>query len=284
MNRKQKNAEVDQSHRSEDDPYETSQQLYVNSWGDGHAAHFASQRCYDWMGSFVKDRKLVLEIGIGTGAGTLALCKNGSRVVSIDHNPRFFPRASELLISSGIPVVEERRAILRRDQSDELHLDYQPVKSRIPEAGVLLLDADAAYDRKFFEWICCQKGFDAVVCWNIGSHIAEVRSHDSEQAFRMIVQGAAFAIAHRCLSPGGVLHIVDRAIAVTETTKRSVRDAFVSNHRRNLIEFTVDQDTQYLTYESPPPESGIKMTPADSSKTINRDTGFAFVSFLCRRI
>jgi hypothetical protein len=64
-------------------------ETYAKNWSEGHATPFTTDGHFQWMADFVKGRFLVLEIGTGDGAGTLALCANGSTVVSVDHLSRF---------------------------------------------------------------------------------------------------------------------------------------------------------------------------------------------------
>ncbi|MCR4297359.1 MAG: hypothetical protein NUV75_01210, partial [Gallionella sp.] len=60
---------------------------YALEWGEGNAGHFTAAGYYDWMAAFLPKRRNVLEIGTGSGNGTLSLLSTGHTVVSVDENP-----------------------------------------------------------------------------------------------------------------------------------------------------------------------------------------------------
>jgi SAM-dependent methyltransferase len=191
---------------------------YADRWAV-NAGSFEQDGHYEWMASFVKSERLVLEVGTGDGRSTLALIRDGHSVVGVDENTVCLDRAEARLKAAGVRVVRERRERVRATGGSGYALSYpRPVNK--PEPGTaLLLEADFASDATLEEWLAEVGPFDAVVCWCIGTHGA--REHNDavgsmdDKSYRLKIQNRVYEVADRILKPGGVLQTVDRAGVVS---------------------------------------------------------------------
>jgi SAM-dependent methyltransferase len=59
------------------------QEIYSNQWKKSSDYSY-NNGSYSWMCSKIKKYKIILEIGSGTGQGTLSLLETGHKVISIE--------------------------------------------------------------------------------------------------------------------------------------------------------------------------------------------------------
>jgi predicted O-methyltransferase YrrM len=96
-------------------PLNQVREQYANNWAIGHAAHFKAQGHYEWMAGFLDGCPRIVEVGTGDGSGTIALCRRGAVVVSIEKNPFCLQVAERNLREAGIPVIAEPRGTVVAD-------------------------------------------------------------------------------------------------------------------------------------------------------------------------
>lgn len=185
--------------------FEQSRSWYAEKWAED-AAHFDEQALYGWMASFLSGFTRVLEIGTGEGSGTIALCEGGAAVVSIDENPLCLDIAYQNLIGRGIStLVEKRGQIVVKPPA--IAAEYDRITSAFPTKGALLIEGDVGNDLQLADWLKVVGPFDAIACWNIGTHFVRHRAVGGMEKYRLIVQNLVYALGSVILRSGGVLHV-----------------------------------------------------------------------------
>ncbi|MBK9211495.1 MAG: methyltransferase domain-containing protein [Saprospiraceae bacterium] len=123
---------------------------YAELWKSS-ARHFEVNGLYDWMCKFIRKYPKVVEIGCGTGQGTLALLKAGHKVISIDTNE--------------FCIEETKRKIVEMGYTVETSLN------KIESSDLVIIRGDITDD------ILCNKLSkiqpDLFLCWNIGTYWSE---------------------------------------------------------------------------------------------------------------
>lgn len=162
---------------------------------------YAKRGDYDWMAALVPGKR-VLEIGCGTGFGTLALARRGLAVLAVDS------------LAECLEVTRER--VREMAGADVAFL----------QAEVTALDAAARHAIESF-------APDAVVCWLMGAP-AETTSatpSDAGQAVAAYREKVHRAVAELAAGLGAVraLHFVDRT-AIPWQAKDIGRDTLVRYH------------------------------------------------------
>lgn len=117
----------------DDREYEYSAQWDISS------EYFFNKGYYSWMKDQIGDCSTLVEIGCGTGYGTLALAQAGIKVISIEKNEECIKKAKELLKVNG--VSDDQVVIIHGDIVDD----------------IFRAEITNKYD------------FEAVICWNIGT-------------------------------------------------------------------------------------------------------------------
>jgi tRNA G37 N-methylase Trm5 len=112
---------------------------YANQWSVS-ARFFYDNMYYQWMSSKLKDHKIVMELGCGTGYSTLELIKQGHQVIAIDKNHECIIAATKLISENGY----------NKD-------------------NVIFLEGDVT-DTNFIKKLYLEYPCDIVVCWNIGTY------------------------------------------------------------------------------------------------------------------
>lgn len=261
---------------------------YAREWGGGNAQQFATQGHYHWMAGFLNGHRRVLEIGTGSGSGTLALLAAGHTVVSIDENPECLKLARQKLEAAGHAVACENREIIEADQRG-YRVRYRKPASSFPAGGALLLEGDLLNDPALLEWIGAHSQFDAIACWLIGTYYE--RTYNAAISglaianpgdYRIRVHRALSEIADRILPHGGVFQIVDRGAPPTS-------EIAIQQHRNyhaylsagtSLTVISMD----YIRYDEPHHDAGpsIKLTPSSPGQDI-QPTETTFISVLFRK-
>lgn len=201
---------------------------------------------YDWMASFITSHNFVLEIGTGTGYSTLKLLDNGHKVIGIDENLECLIEAYELLTSQGKNVT----LITRENLSSELNnskyiINYSSFDIDINQYDGILIEADILNKKDEFlsSWLNSLGGFDAIVCWLIGSHSARP-FNESMPAwvkgnpfyYRISVQNEVYELADIILKNNGLLHLVDRSPEINEKIKEEI----IKSHKEQASVTTLE--------------------------------------------
>lgn len=261
---------------------EPVREKYANDWSEGHATRFETEGHYQWMADFVKGRSLVLEVGTGDGAATLALLVNGATVVSIESNPHCLERAHQKLIQAGVHVSREQRESLMVNDTGRAEIRWGKVTSRMPGQGVLLLGGDIVTDAELKSWLLQQQRFDAVVCWNIGASAIENTVARNEAEYRLIVQNKVYDLADQVLKSEGVLHIVDRGRELLPGQEQEQHSAMIEGHQdqASTTSLQVGSNIQIRSYTPPSAGSGVKMIALDTTKFAHDPNKGAFWSIV----
>ena len=173
--------------------------VYAEKWRRSSRL-FEENGCYRWMSSKVKDYKTILEIGCGSGSGTLALTKDGHEVVVVEENRECISMTQKLLQDNGC----------------------------IENVSFLEGDIVLSETRNI---ITKDKRINAVVCWNPGTQldvetfknyvkymieygltIEQIREAPSSSYCEMMLWHAC-SIAKSMNVP---IHIIDRATVIDE--------------------------------------------------------------------
>ncbi len=259
---------------------------YAREWGTGNAQQFGTQGHYDWMAGFLRGRNNVLEIGTGSGSGTLALLAAGHTVVSIDENPECLKLARQKLNTAGHAATYESREIIEPDQGT-YRVRYRKSASAFPAAGALLLEGDVLNDPALIEWIDAHRQFDAIACWLMGTYFERTRNTAIAELaianpgdYRLRVHRALSEMASRILPRGGVLHLVDRGAPPDS-------ELAIQQHRNYQAFLTAGTtftvvSMDYVRYDEPRADAGpaIKLTPSSPGQNAEpADTTFISVLF-----
>ena len=180
------------------------QENYSNQWQKS-SDYFYNNGAYSWMCSKIKKYKIILEIGSGTGQGTLSLLDSEHKIISIEKNKFCIEKAKSLLDSKGYKVGS--------------------AQSNLDECDVILLNSDLL-NSELTNWLK-DISFDLVVCWNMGSYwdkkminyyvpymleygltIEQIRSN-LESSYVELIIWKACKIASEKNVP---IHIIDRAL------------------------------------------------------------------------
>ncbi|MGA9701156.1 class I SAM-dependent methyltransferase [Pseudomonas sp.] len=174
---------------------------YAKEW-QVNSAGFESHGDYKWMATQLGNADTVLEIGCGSGNGTLELAKQGRRFVVIEPNAELAQMALNTLRNANISV------------------DYvaaSALHTTLP-TGNVIIDADI-FD-KSLDRLLASTQFDAIVCWLIGAEPERVASNlnvafDEFQGgeptlYRERLHARCGELGALCLKPRGLIHVVDR--------------------------------------------------------------------------
>ncbi len=145
---------------------------YATQWKASAAAH-QTEGDYAWLAAGVDTFERALEIGCGSGHGTLELLKRGHRIIAVDENPQCILATKELLEQNGktVEVVLRADPEVVRISGGRLVYDsnYRPVGA-VADVDCVLIEGDALDDPLLMEWLKAQAPFDAIVCWMLGTH------------------------------------------------------------------------------------------------------------------
>tara|TARA_R110002096_G_scaffold252595_4_gene445489 strand:- start:693 stop:1589 length:897 start_codon:yes stop_codon:yes gene_type:complete len=260
---------------------------YAKNWSK-HADHFRLTGYYDWMASFLKQFHRVFEIGTGDGSGTVALARNGSTVVSVDHNPKCQDIAEVRLASAGISTTRERRGKIN-SVGQGYRMTYSKPMSMVIDGEVLLLEGDVGndHDTELSEWLLSSPKFDAIACWNIGTYTALHQSFGTPQEYRLRTQNVTYELAECILRPGGVLHIIDRGQTPTDSTRATCIEGLLECHRdqASVTSLLVDsKSVEARQFVQPSEDTGIVMKRKDDTDNFQVEAGeMAFWSIIARK-
>lgn len=267
-------------------PLNQVREQYANNWANGHAEHFRTQGDYEWMAGFLDSCPRIVEVGTGDGSGTIALCRRGAVVVSIEKNPFCLQLAKRKLHEAGVPVIVESRGTVVPDaDGTSFEIAYSSINSQMPTEGALLLGGDVTVDRELVSWMVAHAPFDGIACWNIGTYRLNLDVTSNPSRYRLIVQNRVYEMAERILKPGGILHVVDRGRAPTEEHLQAMIESQFDGHQdqASITSLCVDPNIQYRVYEPPPENTGISMQAADTSVFGFDGNNMAFWSIVSRK-
>ena len=226
--------------------------LYARQWHVS-AKHLEKNGYYRWMASWLTGYQRILDIGIGTGQGVLALLERGHVVVGIEENPVCLGIAKTRLTNAGKNVVCETRGRAVVSAPESYSIQYCPPRSSTPAYGALLMEGDVLHDDPLIEWLMKHGLFDGVTCWCVGTHggrpshdVVKKRSVSTSGEYRLVVQNAIYELADKMLRPGGILQVVDRQ---EEPSKDYLREDVLRAHREQAsVTSLCVEGLEYLAY------------------------------------
>jgi|GEM_PF-730068 len=123
---------------------------YADQW-EKSSEYFHSNGEYQWMVDNIRKYEVVLEVGCGSGYGTLELLRNRHKVISIENNEYCLEQAKNKIENEGF--------IVNTDMTEFNNSDVVLINSDITDASIL------------DQFRNCKIG--VVICWNVGSYWSE---------------------------------------------------------------------------------------------------------------
>ncbi|MCE0917392.1 class I SAM-dependent methyltransferase [Pseudomonas sp. NMI760_13] len=231
-----------------------TQAQYAQEW-KVDAEHISNDGHHFWMAEQLGPQNLVVEIGCGAGASTLALAKK-SRVICIESNPTLVELCKDNLLANNVSVQVVSTPELTEATSQ-----------------VVIVHCDI-FDLSIEQYLKAMKP-TAIACWLIGAAPETIAKNidkeledftGAEMAFyRKKVHSRAYKLGANILEPKGVIHIVDRIGIRSWNEKDFVRMAVVEMHSELAgAGYLVDKNNSYLR-RTPRgvSQSSISMVSAD---------------------
>ncbi|MDT3723133.1 class I SAM-dependent methyltransferase [Pseudomonas oryzihabitans] len=197
---------------------------YAQEW-EINSRSFSNEGYYRWMVEQLGAATKVLEVGCGSGNGTIALVKSGCKVVVIEPNRPMINIAIKNLKGAGYDAVEVDLRQLAAQENDA------------PSVSIIHGDV---FSLEFSETSVKAK-FDAVVCWLVGSEPERQAEHlnkkledfDGPEAayYRELIHARCYKIGESLLKKSGVVHLVDRGGIRSWSDKDDARDSLVAQHQ-----------------------------------------------------
>jgi SAM-dependent methyltransferase len=206
---------------------------YADAWWPNAAEHLKAGD-YDWMAGFLPPGGRILEIGTGVGIGTAILAKRGYQVISLDLNPFCLDEAEKTLQCAGINFSRHRRTVVFKAYPNAYDIEYGEITlapQNLPP--VLLFESDTLKDSLIVDWLANTGPFDATILWCVGAHGCRAgASLEDVRKFRVNVRGSSWLMADRLLRAGGVMHTVERMLALHDYAAHL--DSFRADIRADL--------------------------------------------------
>jgi hypothetical protein len=264
---------MDSDRRTPGEVLANARSTYADKWTVSAEWHEAEGH-YKWMADDLGlTDATILEIGVGDGRSTLELLSRGHTVVSIDENPECLAAAKARLESAGYEATVELRGAVQEDDFQHAVV-YRTPNTRVRTGWCHLIEGDPVVDPGLRGWLERACGFDAVVCWLIGTHNARLGSNFHYHAkevrssgdYRLVVQNEVYELADLVLNRGGFLHVVDRGEV---EDSEEYRNDVLSAHRdqASTTKLVVERCSHIVT-GSVAAEGGkeMVMTPGSSGR------------------
>jgi predicted O-methyltransferase YrrM len=231
---------------------------YMQNWAK-ESASLEGIGAYTWMAVHLAGASRVLEVGCGSGRGTLALLSSPRQVIAVEANEAALSATEALLDTNGFSSVRVPALGLAAGRPEDVVL---------VEASFLDVADKATANLRL----------DAVACWNIGAAPALIATHNAvspeslpPQAigeYRLAVQRACYRLAARAMDKGALVHVVDRTavdvkqmkLMATELTRMQQEicgpGVSIDPVRTVLHPYTIPSSMiQYLAAQALPPNA-----------------------------
>jgi hypothetical protein len=203
---------------------------YAEQW-EINSKSFFQDGHYSWMAQQLGGGKIVVEIGSGSGNGTLALVNVGNSVLVVEPNEMLAQMTFNLLKDNGVGVSMVCAG----------SLDASSFKD---SCQVLIAPLDVFSSQ--VDDLLSSLSFDAIVCWLIGaepdriSEYVGVDKYDfvgpEARDYREKVHSRCYELGRKHLPSGGVVQIVDRIGLDSWSNKGGYREALAERHQELSVE------------------------------------------------
>jgi SAM-dependent methyltransferase len=261
--------------------------VYAEKW-EKSALSIEEQGGYEWMACLLDSfhPHHILDIGCGTGNGIAALHKRfpTARIIALDENPQVISKAKARLEAAGarVQVVFRLNDKVTGDRSHSLTIQCGKLRVR---PGINLVECDILDDPEIDAFLRCQRKFDAITVWLIGSHLLRYHECDALRdtinnptEYRLHVQSVAFALASLLLRNGGALQIVDRGPApetVEMQDKVLAMPRMIASETHGLMHVA---GLKYHAYTEADTSDAVRMV--DDAGNVVRGSKLAFISII----
>lgn len=215
---------------------------YAEEW-EANSKSFFEEGYYRWMSQQLGSVETVLEIGCGSGNGTLALFQDGRLIIAIEPNEKLANLAFENLKANNVPV-------------EFSSLDALADNTHSNTSSVFIVRQDA-FETKI-DSLQSKLSVDAIVCWLIGAEPDRISSHIGKEKhnftgpemaeYREKIHQRCYELGKKLLTVGGCVHIVDRTGLRSWSDKDYFRDEFSKFHSGMAGEgYTIGKSDTFLT-------------------------------------
>jgi SAM-dependent methyltransferase len=197
---------------------------YAAQWQE-NSTFFSTNGHYDWMRSFLGQPSTVIEIGCGSGGGTLALAQKAQRVVAVEVNTTLANAAAAYLNSNAVPT-------------EVVNIEVQGNPLPPSNCRVTIVVSDV-FDN-LLSGVLSSVGADAMVCWLIGANPGLISTHLGKglesftgpemPEYRERIHRRTYDLGVSLLKPGGMIHIADRMALNSWKDKDQARLTLVEHH------------------------------------------------------
>lgn len=197
---------------------------YAEEW-EINSKSFSDEGYYRWMSQQLGNVETILEVGCGSGNGTLALFQDGRRIIVIEPNEKLANLAYESLRANNIPVEFSDWKTL----ADHL----------LSRTSVVLIVRQDIFDSEI-EHLREKLSFDAVACWLIGAEPDRIAIHMGKDKhnftgpemanYREMIHKRCYEIGEWLLADDGCVHIVDRFGISSWNDKDYIREELAKFH------------------------------------------------------
>lgn len=197
---------------------------YAAEWKE-NSKFFSENGFYGWMSSQLGAGATIVEIGCGSGGGTIALSKQADRVISIEANVDLANTAGSYLTDSGVPA-----SVVTLDEIFD---------SGLPDDQKVTIIIANVFDERL-KALLEPLSVDAVVCWLIGAAPGLISDHLGKNLelftgpempeYRIRVHERCYELGASILKQNGVVHIVDRLGLNSWTQKDLARAELMRHH------------------------------------------------------
>jgi len=195
---------------------------YADQWVSDSAV-MDSRSDYAWMAGLLPPSTVILEVGCGAGASTVAITRTGRAVIAIEQNEHMVSKARERLSSLCI-----RTAIA------------QPEQVTTPAPGEAVIVTQSVLDSNL-EGLMRAWGVDGIACWLIGTEPTAVANsingsdddfRDGDIArYRHLVHRRCYELGRSVVPAGGGVHVVDRCVIKGWFEKNRWRARYAYEHK-----------------------------------------------------